>query len=604
MIVWEWIPISIRHGIRDRWRMDRVPILLFFITFVVMSYPFVFHMHDSLPIHNTDTFKALWQNWWLLEALKGKHIDVFFSDIIFYPDGVDVSLDPRRWVTFPIWATLKSVFDDPLAFNLVALFGILFKAYGMYLFGLRQFQARIPAWVAGAFYAFAAPALVLALRQPNTGATEWIPWFMLFFAWALSCQTGAGASAGLMVLAGICFAMNMYMNQKIAIFAMFLGASYLVWNAIFWRLWARRRFWMTLVVFALTAFLACAPLLLHTLRSETYAHAIDRTVDARYAGSIDFASFFYAERGKPLNYRQSVASLSGEQLEIGCLCAGVASVGLVAVVFAFRGGGYILRFQRKEAIMIVLAIVSFLLSLGIVVYVNSQPLGIYWTPYRLLENNYFFRALHYPPRMVLVMLFPLSILIGYGVKSRLRKVKLDWRETALLVVSTTALFYGTSIFPLFMLPDPRPDYLAALEKLPEGGVIDLPMGRHESKYYMSLQRFHGRPMVEGMLPRTPPDAYDYIRANPILDNLYKMSKKRDVDTIAETEWRGAVTELLRDGFRYVIVHYKVPLAVASEKTLSRELATLLMFSKPVYKDRYGSVYDLAMWIDTPTPFVK
>ena len=90
------------------------------------------------------------------------------------------------------------------------------------------------------------------------------------------------------------------------------------------------------------------------------------------------------------------------------------------------------------------------------------------------------------------------------------------RNFALLVLAVIMLFYDTSIIPIPLRLSPRPAYLSALNNLPEGAVIDLPMGRHYSKYYMSMQRFHGRPIVEGMLPRTPPDAYDYISANPVL----------------------------------------------------------------------------------------
>ena len=81
----------------------------------------------------------------------------------------NLSLDPRRWTTFPIWTILYTVFGDPLAYNLVAMSGVLFKAYGMYLFCVMLFRQRIPAWVAGAFYAFAAPAHVNCVKTAEYG---------------------------------------------------------------------------------------------------------------------------------------------------------------------------------------------------------------------------------------------------------------------------------------------------------------------------------------------------------------------------------------------------------------------------------------------------
>ena len=108
-----------------------------------MSYPFVFQMHDHLPMDNTDTHTALWQNWWMREALSTEQ-NVVDSDLLFYPTGLDLTLQPRRWSTFPLWTLLYSMFGDPFAFNLTAMLGILFKAYGMYLFGMRFIQFQNP----------------------------------------------------------------------------------------------------------------------------------------------------------------------------------------------------------------------------------------------------------------------------------------------------------------------------------------------------------------------------------------------------------------------------------------------------------------------------
>ena len=212
-----------------------------------------------------------------------------------------------------------------------------------------------------------------------------------------------------MVVAGLCFSLNVYMHLRIAIFAMLLGGGYIVWSMFTCRLWARRRFWTAMLVFALTAGLTSAPLLIRVLRSNLYGFAIDRPVAVGASASSDLLNFFKAQHDRPIDYRQVIASFSGDQLEISCLCRGISHVGLVGAVFAMMGAVYILRFQRKEAIWIVLAGLSFLLSLGVVIYVNGTPMDMYWTPYRLLQDNFFFRALWHPFRMVVVLLFPFSV---------------------------------------------------------------------------------------------------------------------------------------------------------------------------------------------------
>ena len=98
-----------------------------------------------------------------------------------------------------------------------------------------------------------------------------------------------------------------------------------------------------------------------------------------------------------------------------------------------------------------------------------------------------------------------------------------------------------------------------------------------------------------MLARTPPHAYDYINANPVLLGLRNMSRNRSAPKLTEAEWRAAVAALQRDGFRYLILHRRVPRAVSREVWLPKEIEELFNSSVPVYKDDYGSVYDLAMW---------
>ena len=350
-----------------------------------------------------------------------------------------------------------------------------------------------------------------------------------------------------------------------------------------------------MLVFALTAGLTSAPLLIRVLRSNLYGFAIDRPVAVGASASSDLLNFFKAQHDRPIDYRQVIASFSGDQLEISCLCRGISHVGLVGAVFAMMGAVYILRFQRKEAIWIVLAGLSFLLSLGVVIYVNGTPMDMYWTPYRLLQDNFFFRALWHPFRMVVVLLFPFSVLVGYGLHSRMRTIQLDRRNSILVATSVIVLLYGTSIFPIAMNFSPRPSYLSALDSLPEGTVIDLPMGRHPSKYYMSMQRFHSRPIVEGMLPRTPPDAYDYISANPVLAFLRAKSTNYSVANVGEDVWRAALDDLQEDGFRYLILHREVPVEATRSIWLPDKFREDIIFPSPVYQDENESIYDITLW---------
>jgi len=614
--------------LRHRFRQDALPLLLYLLTFIVMSYPFVFNMHDHLPMENVDTHTALWQNWWVLEALTQGH-DLNQSDILFYPSGLDVTLQPRRWSTLPIWIPLYLIFDDPLAFNLTAMVGILFKAYGMYLLCLSLFKKRIPAWVSGAFYAFAATNLQQAFQHPNSGATEWIPWFMLAFVYGIShikTIQHPQRILWIMLLAGFLFAMNAYANLKIALFAMLLGGGFVTLYMLGYQLWRVRLFWLAMLVFGISALGFSSPILIPTLQSNNLEDAFSDEVVVN--GGVDILSYVKAEHRRPYNYMQSIASLRGEQLEIQNIW-GMSHVGIVSIAFALIGLRYAIiihrpvrihyttpseknKTQRKLALRLncliliwgILAVMFWLLSLGIEFHYNRNYVNLYWTPYRLLEHNIIFKILKLPWRMSMLFLFPYSILIGYGLHYRLRSLSLTRIHSGLLILSVSMLLYGTSIFPIPMRPAPRPAYIDMLATLDDGAVIDLPFGRHNAKYYMSIQRFHQRPMIEGMIARTPPDAYDYIDSNPVLGVIHG-GIDTPLDDISITDWETAIQQLSDDGFRYVILHKLVQQTTYRVQRPSAEVLDLFASFEPIYEDDEVFIYTMdTLLSDVPVMLSK
>ncbi|MCY4465477.1 MAG: hypothetical protein OXE46_08070 [Chloroflexi bacterium] len=558
-----------RANLAALWRRDRAPLLALVLVFLIMTYPFVQTMHHTLPGDEVDTHTALWQNWWMREALL-QGLDINHSQLLFHPTGLDVSLQPRRWTTFPLWMLLFSLVGDPLAFNLVASLGIIFKAYGMYHIGLLLFKQRLPAFVAGAYFAFNSYSLRVALEKPNTGATEWIPWFMLFFMLALfRLRAGDGwrAIIPITLCAGICFSLNLYMNLKIGILAMLLGGSFALLYLAASSLWTSRDCWLTLLLFSFTALVICAPLLLHTLSDDDFAAAAGRPVL-----TID-----------PLN-----VDLFWQWWPAGLVSLGLALLGMV----------YIVRWQRGAWIWLALALVFNLLSMGLTIHFRSEPLPIYWTPYRIVEDNFFFRTLNYPARVYAIFVFAYVLIIGFGFC--LLQSWLSDRRWGLVLLFLLAglLLYDSRIFPLTQRAEMQSDYVAVLDELEPGALIDVPFGRQTAKYYMSLQRHHLRPIVEGMTARMPTDAYNYIDANPVLIPL-RYSRHLTEGGPPEIEltaaqWQAGIDALVADGFRYLILHHYLPsrLLLIPRERPADWVMTLLADQPTVYEDDEVAIYDL------------
>jgi hypothetical protein len=119
-------------------------------------------------------------------------------------------------------------------------------------------------------------------------------------------------------------------------------------------------------------------------------------------------------------------------------------------------------------------------------------------------------------------------------------------------------------------------------------LIELPLGRQESKIYQYYQTVHEKPLVEGLSARTPQEAYRYINANALL-RTWDAEIPLDCSVMGE-ELDTAVAQLLADNFRYVIVHH-------FDET--EYLLTFFEPYEPLVQDAQLTVYELSEVAERP-----
>jgi len=533
-----------------RVKRDSVPLLLFVLVFVVMSYPLVFQLDTMVPFLNGDTYHAIWHNWWVWEAFSNGQ-DFNFTPLLFAPNGLDYSLLPPRYLALPIWIVLYEVFGEPIAYNLSIVIEIILKAYGMYLFGLYLFKERIPAWVMGAFYAFGVISLQMALQQPYSGSTGWIPFFMLAYVYGFDLihqKVPTKRMLWMMVLAGFLFTLSMYMNLKIGIFAMLIGGGYVLYVMVYRQLWRLKQFWQGMIVFTATVLIISSPLLYPFFVSGSLEDAVD--IEARVQ-LLDVMTYVQHRLDRPLMYTRMIGAMN-DDLGWPIEFQRMPTVGVVSIAFAFMGLLYAVRKDRLVLGWVLMGLVFWVFSLGSTIQIDGTILSE-WAPASLLQDTIILGVLRNTQRFALVFWFPFAVLIGYGLHYRLANLTLNRNQLVLLTVSVVMLLYGTSVFPIPYRVHVEPEYTKVLNDLPSGSVVNLPLGRSESKYYMSIQRYHGRPMIEGMIARTPDGTYDYIDSLAAIDMWGASSVNMEADE-ANDAWRDSMQQLLDDGFRYIVLH--------------------------------------------------
>lgn len=578
-------------------KRDGLVIVLYALTLTIMTYPLLFQLADIIPLSNPDTYPTIYQNWWIRESIVNGY-DINQSPLLFHPVGFDVTLQPRRFTIFPLWVILYEIFGEPTAFNLTILIEVWVKAYAMYLFLMVVVDHRVGAWIGGALFAFVARGLSLALQQPDTGATEFIPIFMLAFVslmYRLKSDKPLSTRTWLLWVGAaiLAYSGNVYMNLKIGVFAALVGGVYIAWIMLFDGYWKIKRFWYTLILFAIGCVIACSPTLLSSFSAEYIDSAVD---EFGLSDGVDLLSFIKPDMFQPPFVNPFIAQFTGAELNEYHETS-LSNIGFLNFFLIGVGSIFLIRQKRRELVWVAMALWFWGLSLGVVIMINREPIDWYWTPYRIVEHNLLFEVLRNPYRFSMLMWFPLAVIIAYAVRWIAGRLTLSRPVIAVGTVIVFALMlFEVSIFPL----SHRSAHIAPIFKSDiwqenPGAIIGIPMGRQQVKYQMYTQLWHRQPIHEGFIGRMPPDAYDYIKANPVLADWQNLD---DLSVTLDT-WEQGIDDLIADGFRYVIVHKFIEAGQVDIFTTSVQRETFFSQSPTLYEDNETRVYELSVLKEHP-----
>jgi hypothetical protein len=579
-------------------RRDLLALALFGLAIILMTYPLAFRLGEGLPSGGFDIFSAFWQDWWLREVVTHGHSPVY-TTYLFHPNGLDLTFQPRRWTALGTWLPLSLLVGDIAAYNLNALLGLLLSACAAYLLIYDLAGNRVAAWMGGAFYAFYPQHLVDAFGQPNTGSIQWIPVFMLCLVTGLRNAVGrsgqgerrAGRGLTLMLAAGVVLSLNVYVNLKIGVLAALSGGLYVALSALAEGWWREASFWKALGVLIACGLLLTLPLGLPYLRAGAGLGWAIEQFEPLYGA--DLLAFVKPAPDWPPLVPQGMAALLG--LPDSRWWMGPFYLSLTSIALAVVGLADLAQFDRRRVVWLLMALIFWSLSLGVVLQVNTVEMPGVWMPYRLVQNNPLFMALRNPHRFALAFALPWAVLVGYGTARLWGWLEGHRRLAAVLTVCLGGLMlYELSQTPVHIQPpDVSPFYHDLRTDGEPGAIIDLPMGRQESKRYMYLQTVHRRPIAEGMSARMPEGAYDYIEANPLL-SAWRALQPPACDCDIER----AARALQADGFRYVIIHYDV---AWNEPQARDDLLAYFAAVEPVYQDERIAVYELADLDERPMP---
>ncbi len=551
----------------------------------LLTYPIAFRVSRSLPDHDIDIWVSLWTNWWFRQAVfHGRNL--YFTPLLFHPNGVSLIAHSSSPLFSAVSALLFPLLGEIGAYNTSMLAIFVVGAWGMYLLVREITGHRAAAFVAGLTYAFAPYYLSQGLAHPSLASVQWLPYLALSLRRTLHdgrIRHALGASAF--------FSLTVWSGLQLGLLASLWAVAFVAWTiAGKGRAW-RQIPWLALGVAALGAVLLSAPALIPVWRAwGATAPPQDLLLNEWERGQTDLLAYLIPPRYHPL-WGSLVTPISERFLKnrkwIPYL--GICPLGL-AIYAALK--------EKRARFWWISGLLWILLALGAVPRLNGHTYPAIRLPYALLGRWFPFNTLRSSDRFNLLVPLSLAPLVGVAlarlgrgtralrrigsgarVPRALRRIGSSWWVVlAAGVIAFEYLFVPIPTQP----PLPLPPFISEMAADPEPyAVLDLPMGRQFSKLWMYLQTMHKKPLVEGMVARTPPQAYALAWSTPLVQAFQspEMPAPDDIST--------DLCRLSGSGVRYILIHRHF----SSDEDLQRWLPWFRDISvHPAYENERLSVY--------------
>ena len=570
---------AMKKTLREHWHF----LLVVSALTALMTFPTILYVFRTdvfwLPTGSSlDAIYEVWNVWYLPQILSGKQ-SYFHTSSLFFPQGVSLAYHPLFALHSIAANILQLLIPFSNAFSLAHLLTIFTCALGGYIYLLWLFKDKWLALFGAIVFGFSPNAL----GGPHVVNLIWIapiPLVMYCFHRGFDeSRTGLLVLAG--VIAGLSSTVNMY---QFVIILIVLG----LWLcALAWARWRDADFWRLAVLLVLAIALASAWRVAPMLQDTSSIYEKFPTQGNNENDSDLLLNFGNRENPLQLPFLEAVfPTLDNFYSPFNMSYIGYLPLALILF------GLFSQATRRKMLPWLGLALVFLILRLGSVLTVN----GI--TYEHILLPKYFlnqllppvFQAFHSSEHFMAGARVPIAVMSCYGLvalcQARRAQVK-PWLILLLILIVAAEYYNPVEERRIAYRSFEYLSWLAEEENSDDIALINLPMGRKNSKHYLLFQSQSGFPQVEGTLTRVPANAYDYIEANALL-NAWRNDQAVICQADTKADYLAALEQLETDGFTHVVLHHHI-----GQRNKYYPARESLELAQPAYADQFVSVYRLA-----------
>lgn len=552
---------------------------------LVVTFPTIVHVFRTDVFwhpggEHPDIFIEFWDVWYGSQFLRGQ-ADRFYTDLMFYPNGVSLVNHTFVLPNIIIVNLLSLVLPVSNAYSLAFLLIIWSAALSAYLYLLWLFKDK---WISlfGAVVFGFSPHVIGHPYHPAMAAMATVPLTLYcLHRGAREDRSALFMLAGL--LTGLTTAIIMYLYICILILLGFFVIAFAISR------WRDKRFWLHVLLLVLSVTISSVWRVYPLLSSESLGAAIE------WHGANEIKSdalSFFVNYENPL-YGRLFESIT--ETSVNAHLSTTSFLGFLPLLLIGIGLGKKLT-RRKMLPWSFLCLLFLILRLGS--HLNIK--GITYTDIRL--PKYYldqiapsvFGAFWEVDMFMMGALLPFAVLACFGLMALQKRMVIAAKPKFIVALALiVALEYTIPIEPdrVFPLGDGRISeerlaFLDWLEQEDAGSIrlVNLPMGRRNSKIYNFYQSLAGYPQAEGAISRTPDSAYDYIRGNFLL-KAWVNQQPVSCDLVDRQSYLTGLAELEAAGFSHVVYHYEFRDWLA--------IGDSFRYLAPAYRDEYVSVFRLS-----------
>jgi hypothetical protein len=581
------------------WRIYLLPLFLYGLLTLVMTFPLVVYLSERIVGEPYDATMFVWNMWWFKHALFDLHTNPFYTDYIFYPEGVNLYFQTICLVKVFLSIPLQYLFSIIVTYNIMVFVTFVGSGITAYLLGRYLIRDNFGAFICGVVFAFSTFRLVHTLGHLNLISTEWIPLFVLFLIKLLRRPTWSAA-----LLTGLFFLLVALSSWYLAVGCILLGIVVLVWYLARGKVGVRHVAYLALA--AALSGVCLMPLVVPMVRIITSGEqpTVGMTAHDQVYYSMDVVSPFIPS-AKHFLFGGFAQAIYSQMAAVGM--ERDSYLGFIALVLSFIATR---RVKKVPWLWIWCGAVFFVLALGpyLSIFGRSRFPRIHAIPlpYLILRNVPILSAARIPGRFIVFVTLAVAVLAGYGVRYLVRHHPVcSQKHRRLLCVAVLAVLICSenALLPYPMAQIGISKFHREIARDPARySILDLPFEPGFS-FYHYYQIYHGKKLIYGHIARTP---YRLLREKQqefhVSQQYDPGQPKKNLEFI-----RRFIHGMCQANGRYIVIHKQVatPQQMALLHAFMTDAELWRQADQPhppaqCFEDQYLIVYEFMRSHERPT----